>query len=55
MDKYIIKKPITDFISLLAVFNIKGSRKKKLVIDNDGKLAMFKYERNNYLCSEACS
>lgn len=55
MDKYIINKPKTDFISLTSVFNIKGSRQKKLVIDNDEKLAMFKYERSNYICSEACS
>lgn len=55
MDKYIIKKPKTDFFSLTSVYNIKGSRQKKVVIDNNRKLAMFKYERSDYICSEACS
>lgn len=34
---------------------VRGSRKKMLAIDNKKEIAMFKYEREDYDCSEACS
>ncbi len=55
MEKYPIKIPDTDFKFLENNPNAKGSRVKKLVVDNDGKKAFFKYEGTGYLVSEACS
>lgn len=55
MKKYSIKTPKKDFKFLETNYNIKGSRPKKLVIDKNGKKAMFKYERSDYIVSEACS
>ena len=55
MGKYTIKTPDNDFKFLESNPNSKGSRVKKLVIDNNGKNAFFKYEGNGYLASEACS
>lgn len=55
MQKYKIKKYKTDFMFSNIIYNIKGSREKRVIIDKDKKLAMFKYEREDYQCSEACS
>lgn len=55
MEKYSIKTPNNDFKFLDTNPNAKGSRVKKLVIDNNGNKAFFKYEGNGYLVSEACS
>lgn len=55
MEVYPIKKPEKDFKILEINFNSKGSRIKRLVIDNEGNKAFFKYEGNGYLVSEACS
>lgn len=55
MEVYPIKTPEKDFKILEINFNSKGSRIKKLVIDNEGNKAFFKYEGNGYLVSEACS
>lgn len=52
MQKYSIKE---DLNFLENFINIKGTRKKRLVIDNNGKLAIFKYEGEKYECTEACS
>ena len=55
MTKYDIKKVPKDFKFVQNEPIVRGSRKKILVKDNDEKLAMFKYERDDYICSEACS
>ena len=55
MEKYSIKTPKEDFRFLMDNTNAKGSRVKKLIIDNDGNKAFFKYEGKGYLVSEACS
>ena len=56
MEKYPIKVANKDFRFLGNNPNTKGSRVKKVVIDNkNGKKAFFKYEGNGYLVSEACS
>lgn len=55
MEKYSIKKPDKNFTFLQTNLNTKGSRIKRLVIDSDGNKAFFKYEREGYLVSEACS
>lgn len=55
MEKYSVKTPGKDFKFLEFNLNAKGSRVKKLVIDNNGEKAFFKYEGNGYLVSEACS
>lgn len=55
MRKYPIKVPKKDFKFLEINYNVKGSRQKKLVIDKNGNKAMFKYERSDYMVSEACS
>lgn len=55
MEKYSIKTPDKDFTFLETSFNTKGSRVKRIVIDNDGNKAFFKYEGEGYLVSEACS
>ena len=55
MNKFDIKKIGIDFKFIQNEPIFKGSRKKILAIDNNNKIAMFKYERNDYICSEACS
>lgn len=55
MGKYQIKKIGIDFKIIQDEPIVRGSRKKMLVKDNDGKIAMFKYEHEDYDCSEACS
>ena len=55
MEKYSIKMPDKDFKFLESNPKAKGSRVKKIVIDNNGDKAFFKYEGNGYLVSEACS
>ena len=55
MVKYVIKKSGIDFRFIQNEQIVRGSRKKLLVITNKNEMAMFKYERENYDCSEACS
>lgn len=55
MSKYSIKTPERDFKFLESYYNLKGSRRKRIVIDNYGNMAFFKYEGKDYLVSEACS
>lgn len=55
MNKYPIKIPGRDFKFLDNNLNVKGTRVKKIVIDNEHRKAFFKYEGNGYLASEACS
>ena len=55
MRKYQIKKPNRDFKCLDITCNIKGTRTKKMVVDNKGKNAIFKYEGFGYITSELCS
>lgn len=55
MEKYSIKTPNNDFKFSVVNPNAKGTRVKKLIIDNQGEKAFFKYEGNGYLVSEACS
>lgn len=55
MRKYPIKLPPKDFEFLDTTYNAKGTREKKLVIDNHNQLAFFKYQGKNYIVSEACS
>lgn len=55
MEKYPIKTPNNDFRFVDNNPNAKGSRVKKLIIDNEGKKAFFKYQGNGYMVSEACS
>lgn len=55
MEQYPIKKPNRDFKFSETTPNTKGTRVKKLIIDNKGRKAFFKYEGNGYLVSEACS
>lgn len=55
MKFYSIKNTKKDFKFLDTNYNIKGSRQKRLVVDKNNKIAMFKYEREDYLVSEACS
>lgn len=55
MEKYSVKTIDKDFKFLENNPNAKGSRVKKMVIDNNGGKAFFKYEGNGYLVSEACS
>lgn len=55
MVKYIIKKVNYDFNFMQEEPIVKGSRKKRLAISNKEEIAMFKYERDDYICSEACS
>lgn len=50
---YKIKKVGVDFKFLESNYNIKGTRRKKIIIDNENCNAIFKYEAYN--CSEACS
>lgn len=55
MEKYQIKKIGIDFEFIQDEPIVRGSRKKKLVITKSKELAMFKYERDDYNCSESCS
>ncbi len=55
MKKYPIKIPKKDYKFLKNNYNAKGSRAKRMVVDNNGNKAFFKYERNDYNVSEACS
>ena len=55
MEKYPIKKVNKDFKFSAFNLNTKGTRVKRLAIDNYGQKAFFKYEANGYLVSEACS
>ena len=55
MEKYEIKKAEVDFKFIQDEPIVRGSRKKMLAINNKREIAMFKYEREDYDCSEACS
>ena len=55
MKEYQIKKLGVDFRVIQEEPIVRGSRKKMLAINNEKELAMFKYERDDYECSEACS
>lgn len=55
MEKYSIKLPNKDFKFAIINPNTKGSRVKRLIIDNNRERAFFKYECDGYLVSEACS
>lgn len=55
MSKYQIKKVRKDFLFVPTEQIVRGSRKKALAITSERKIAMFKYERDDYDCSEACS
>lgn len=53
--KYSIKYAGKDFSFLESNENMKGTRKKRQVQDKKGRFAVFKYEKEEYCCSEACS
>lgn len=55
MKYYKINLETKDFDLIENNSIIKGSRRKKLVFDKSKRIAMFKYERENYECSEASS
>lgn len=55
MNKYGIKKVNSDFYFIQDEPILKGSRRKRLAVSSDKEFAMFKYERDDYICSEACS
>lgn len=55
MNKYEIKIINKDFEFTKDEPIVKGSRKKRLVITSNNKIAMFKYEREDYNSSETCS
>lgn len=55
IEKYSIKLYNNDFKYISDYSNAKGSRKKKMIVDNEGKIAFFKYEGTGYFVSEACS
>ena len=55
VKKYTIKIQDKDFKLLDNNLNVKGTRVKRIIVDNDGNKAFFKYEGNGYLASEACS
>lgn len=55
LNRYPIKTPNKDFIFSNITYNTKGSRAKRVVIDKTGKKAFFKYQRADYITSEACS
>ena len=55
MVKYDIKKLGIDFKFIQDEPIVKGSRRKRLAINTNKELAMFKYEKDDYICSEACS
>lgn len=54
MEFYKIKKYNEDFKFMDEPFN-KGTRTKRVSIDKMGNKIMFKYEKENYVSSEACS
>lgn len=55
MEKYPIKKYNIDFHFIDINTSLKGSREKKVVKDKFNNKAIFKYEGEGYLVSEACS
>lgn len=55
MKRYQIMRLDKDFIFLHNDPILRGSRRKMIAISNSKELAMFKYEREDYECSEACS
>lgn len=55
MIKYDIKKVNLDFEFIQDEPIGKGSRRKRLARINEKEIAMFKYEHDDYICSEACS
>lgn len=55
MLKYKIKQVNQDFHFLDNLINIKGTRRKRLIIDKNKEIAIFKYEGEKYECTEACS
>lgn len=55
MEKYKIKKVGIDFRFMQDEPIVRGSRKKLLAVNNQNEIAMFKYEHEDYDCSEACS
>lgn len=54
MTKYIVKKANFDF-KFQDEPIVRGSRRKRLAISSINEIAMFKYEHEDYICSEACS
>lgn len=55
MRYYKIKIETKDFNFINNDTILKGTRRKKLGLDKNKKITMFKYEHENYECSEACS
>lgn len=55
MNKYPIKLAGRDFKFININSNIKGSRKKKMIIDKNNNRAFFKYQKDGYNVSEAVS
>ena len=55
MEKYSVKVPKKDFEFLNYIPNTKGSRFKRLIVDNNKNKAWFKYQGKGYLVSESCS
>ena len=55
MKKYKIKRENIDFTFVQDERIFRGTRKKIFALDNKNNMAMFKYEKENYNCSEACS
>ena len=55
MRYYKIKIETKDFNFINNDTILKGARRKKLGLDKNNKITMFKYEHENYECSEACS
>lgn len=55
IEKYSVKTALKDFRFLGDGINMKGTRTKRLVIDNDGNIAFFKYNGDGYCTSEICS
>lgn len=55
MKKYKIKRENIDFTFVQDERIFRGTRKKIFALDNKNNMAMFKYEKENYNWSEACS
>ena len=55
MEKYKIKRAGIDYNFIQNEPIVRGSRKKLLAVSSTKEIAMFKYEREDYNCSEACS
>ncbi len=55
MNKFKIKISGKDFHFLTSTYIVKGSRKKRMALGKNKNIMMFKYERSDYNCSEACS